>query len=80
MKAFKHEHAVEAADNLRKRAISQLEDLIASLNRSLTLMQNGKTFDLCDSPELRLKQVREEVEQAKLMAKLTDILDAEESN
>lgn len=74
MKTFTQQQAMEAADSFRRNAISQIEDLIASLNRSLTLMQDGRTFDLCDTPELRLKQVRQEVEQAKLMSKLADML------
>ena len=74
MKTFTQQQAMEAADSLRKNAIGQIEDLIASLNRSLTNMKEMRSFDLCDSPELRMKQVRQEVEQAKLMSKLADML------
>ena len=74
MKEFTYEDAVKASDTYRKRAISELEELISSLSRSLALMKNEKTFDLCDTPELRMKQVRQEVEQAKMMSKLADHL------
>lgn len=74
MKTFTQQQAMEAADSFRKNAISQIEDLIASLNRSLTNMKEMRSFDLCDNPELRMKQVRQEVEQAKLMSKLADML------
>lgn len=74
MKTFTQEDAVKAADTYRKRAISELEDLISSLTKSLAMMENGTTFDLYDTPELRMKQVRQEVEQAKMMARLAEHL------
>ena len=74
MKTFTQEDAVDAADTYRQRAISQLEHLISSLTTSLVGMRSETRFDLYGDPELRMKQVRQEVEQAKMMARLADHL------
>ena len=74
MKEFTYEDAMDAADTYRKRAISELEDLISLLTTSLVGMKSETRFDLYGVPELRMKQVREEVEHLKMMAKLADHL------
>ncbi len=74
-KTFTAEKARDSAKIFRDSAVHELEALVTSLNRSIKLLKAGEGFELVDSPELRLKQAREEITRAELLNKLVNHLE-----